>query len=273
MGYDMLCNVSTFIDIIENLAPIHLAESWDNVGLQIGDQGWPVKKIWTALDPLPEVVSAACDDHVDLLITHHPLFFKPVNCIDCSTPLGEIVKKALCCQLAVYSAHTNLDSAAGGVNDVLAASIGLSDLRVLAPAMDGNDSHQGLGRVGVLPEPTALGVLAEKIKSDLDIAAVKVVGDLNASVDTVAVCSGSGSSLLSLAFGSGAQVVVSGDLGYHSARDAQQAGIGLIDIGHFGSERLIVEALATSIRQTSKVMGLNIIVEPATIETDPFHHL
>ena len=269
----MTCNVSTFMDILENLAPIQLAESWDNVGLQIGDRGWPVKKIWTALDPLPEVVTAACDNHVDLLITHHPLFFKPVTCIDCSTPVGKIVQKALCRQLAVYSAHTNLDSATGGVNDVLAASIGLSDLRVLSPAKDGNDSHQGLGRVGLLPEPMALGALAERIKTDLSIAAVKVVGDLDAAVNTVAVCSGSGSSLLPLAFSSGAQVVVSGDLGYHAARDAQQAGMGLIDIGHFGSERLIVEALATSIRQASEAKGLDIIVEPATIETDPFHHL
>lgn len=269
----MTCNVTTFIDILESLAPIHLAESWDNVGLQIGDCGWPVKKIWTALDPLPEVVTAACDNHVDLLITHHPLFFKPVTRIDCSTPIGKIVQQALCCQLAVYSAHTNLDSATGGVNDVLATNIGLSDLRVLAPAMDGSDSHQGLGRVGSLSEPMILGAFAERIKADLNIAAVKVVGDLDAVVNTVAVCSGSGSSLLSFAFTSGAQVVVSGDLGYHSARDAQQAGIGLIDIGHFGSERLIVEALATSIRQASKAKGLDIIVEPATIETDPFHHI
>ncbi len=269
----MTCNVSTFIDIVERLAPPRLAESWDNAGLQIGDRRWPVKKVWTALDPLPEVVAAACDNHVDLLITHHPLFFKPIKSIDCGSPLGDSVRKALCCRLAVYSAHTNLDSAAGGVNDVLAGRIGMSDLRVLAPALDGEDPNQGLGRVGSLNETTTLGAFAEKIKTALSIGAVNVVGDLDAPVNTVAVCSGSGSSLLGVAFGSGAQVVVSGDLGYHAARDAQQAGIALIDIGHFGSEQVIVDALAASIRQASQKLGLDAIVEATTMETDPFQHL
>ena len=269
----MTGDVAEFIRVLERIAPVHLAESWDNVGLQIGNPQWPVKKIWTALDPLVEVVDQACVNHVDLLVTHHPLFFKAIKHIDCQTPLGHIIEKALSCQLAIYSAHTNLDSVAGGVNDVLCSRIGLMDLHVLAQPAEATryDDDTGLGRVGILSAEIRLGTFAEQIKEALTINSVKVVGDLDEAVKNVAVCSGSGSSLLGAAVASGAQVFVSGDLGYHTARDAQQAGIGLIDIGHFGSERLIVDALASSIRDVSKTLGLDVTVEATTVETDPFH--
>lgn len=372
----MTGNVATFIDVLNRIAPVHLAEAWDNVGLQLGSRQWPVKKIWTALDPLPEVVAKAIENDVDLLVTHHPLFFKPINNIDCETPVGRIVQMASSSQLAVYSAHTNLDSAPGGVNDVLAERIGLHPLRVLAGpvkcercklvvfvpsthvqaivdalvdlnsghmaryscrsfrcsgvgtflATDGSspavgkpgifseveeqrvevtvarkeldrvlgglkkvhpyecmaydvyalpavDRQAGLGRVGELAAPVALADFVDNLKTTLNLGAVNVVGDLEEKVKTVAVCSGSGSSLLNAAIGSGAQVYVSGDLGYHTARDAQQKGIGLVDIGHFGSEQLIVGALAASIREASQALGLEVTVDAATIETDPFHHL
>jgi hypothetical protein len=130
----------------------------------------------------------------------------------------------------------------------------------------------GLGRVGGLAQSVSLGEFADMLKTALNIGAVKVVGDLDATIQTVAVCSGSGSSLLAAAIGSGAQVYVSGDLGYHTARDAQQAGIGLVDVGHFGSERLIVEVLAATIRKAIQTLGLDVIVETADMESDPFHH-
>ncbi len=86
----MTATVAQFVRILDHLAPPRLAEPWDNVGLQIGNRSWPVKKVWTALDPLPEVVARACENGVDLLVTHHPLFFKPVKHIDCNSPLGGI---------------------------------------------------------------------------------------------------------------------------------------------------------------------------------------
>ena len=127
----MTGDVAKFIEILDRIAPAQLAETWDNVGLQMGSRHWPVKKIWTALDPLVEVVAQACKNGVDLLVTHHPLFFKPLKHIDCETPLGRIVQQAMSCQLAIFSAHTNLDSVQGGLNDVLGARIGLTDMRVL----------------------------------------------------------------------------------------------------------------------------------------------
>jgi dinuclear metal center YbgI/SA1388 family protein len=372
----MTGTVAHIVRILDRLAPPRLAESWDNVGLQLGGPDWPVKKVWTALDPLPEVVAKACENEVDVLVTHHPLFFKPIKRIDCGKPLGRIVEMALSRRLAILSAHTNLDSVQGGVNDVLAGRMGLSDLRALAGPVDadmvklvvfvpsshvrvildtlyasdagrmGNyrcctfrcdgvgtflpeggavpavgkpgslsevqesrieiivargdlptvvdavkkvhpyetmaydvypltvrDDQTGLGRVGRLLSPMPLDAFSARLKAALNLSTVKVVGRPDLAVETVAVCSGSGSSLMAAAIASGAQAYVSGDLGYHTARDAQQAGIGLIDIGHFGSEHLVVDVLATAIRDAIKASGLTATVEAANTETDPFHYL
>jgi dinuclear metal center YbgI/SA1388 family protein len=372
----MTATVAQIVRILDHLAPPRLAESWDNVGLQIGNRNWPVKKVWTALDPLPDVVARACENDVDLLVTHHPLFFKPIRQIDCNSPLGRIAEMALSRRLAIFSAHTNLDSVPGGVNDVLVDRMGLNMVRVLAGPADadmcklavfvpsnrvkaildtlfaldagrmGNyscctfrcegvgtflpgagaspaigkagvltevqesrieilvansdldavvdavkkvhpyesmaydvypltvrDQQTGLGRVGKLASPLPLDAFAVKLKAALNLPTVKVVGNGELMVETVAVCSGSGSSLLTAAVASGAQAYVSGDLGYHAARDAQQAGIGLIDVGHFGSEHLVVDVLAAFIRDALKASGIRATVEAVDTETDPFHYL
>lgn len=119
----------TFIE--QQIAAPHLAESWDNCGLQIGDRAWPVTKIVTALDPLEQVVDYACSRGANLLITHHPLIFKPLKTIDFSSPVGRIISKAHRHKLAIYSAHTSYDSVQGGLNDVLGREMGLTGLRVL----------------------------------------------------------------------------------------------------------------------------------------------
>lgn len=372
----MTGTVAQFVRILNRLAPPRLAESWDPVGLQLGSPNWPVNKIWTALDPLLDVVADACANDVDLLVTHHPLFFKPLKSIDGESALGRIISMALSRRLAIFSAHTNLDSAAGGVNDVLAGRIGLNHLRVLAspgqadrfklvvfvpsdhvkriidtlfeldagrignyscctfrcegvgtfspetgatPAigehgtinevqesrievllsndkLDGvvdalkaahpyetmaydvyplsaQDQRTGLGRVGELAAPMSLAAFCTTLKKVLNLSTVKVVGNPERTISTVAVCSGSGSSLLAAAVASGAQVYVSGDLGYHVARDAQQADIGLVDVGHFASEHLVVGALASSIREAVAASGLSATVEAAGTESDPFQYI
>ncbi len=129
-------NVADIIDLMEKVAPHCLAESWDNVGLQSGSRDWPVNKIWVALDPLPEVISSACTHDVDLLITHHPLLFNPVHSIDFNSSIGSIIEKSAVGKLAIYSAHTNLDKASGGLNDMLADRLELDEATVLAPTSD-----------------------------------------------------------------------------------------------------------------------------------------
>ncbi len=265
--------VDDIIEVMETIAPPSLAETWDNVGLQVGRGDWPVKTVWVALDPTPGVVGAACDENVDLLITHHPLLFRPLRSIDFSTPVGEIIRMAASRRVGVYSAHTNLDSAAGGVNDALADRIGLTGIRPLESAASPEHPGQGIGRVGALEAPASLLDLAKRIKAELGLNTVRLVGDPDLPVRDAAVCSGSGGGLMKRFFASGAQVYISGDLGYHDARAAKDEGRGLIDIGHFASEHLVVDVLARRLRDVFSRRGVDVAVTACGLETDPFRML
>lgn len=369
----MATTVADVIRIMETLAPSRLAEEWDNVGLQVGQKDWPVRKIWVALDPAVNVVAEACREKADLLITHHPLIFKPLKSVDFNTPEGSIIRKASQHQLAIFSAHTNLDSVSEGVNDVLASKIGLKNLNVLkkvtAPEIcklviyvpleyeekilnalfetkagkigeysccsfrsegkgtfkpessakpfvgqEGeifhadeirletvvlkgdlagvvehvrkhhpyermaydvcplvtSESRHGLGRIGETGEATSLMSFALKIKKDLGIGTVKTAGDPKLPIRKAAVCSGSGSSLMKAFLSSDADVYITGDLRYHDARDAETAGRGLIDVGHFASECIIVEVLADRLGKILSESGEDVRVEACQSEQEPF---
>ncbi|MGD8880977.1 MAG: Nif3-like dinuclear metal center hexameric protein [Desulfobacterales bacterium] len=278
----MGATVEQIIKIMDHLVPPRLAEEWDNVGLQIGDPRWPVRRIWVALDPGPEVVKTACREDVDLLITHHPLIFRPLKSIDFDTPAGSIIQMASQHQLAIFSAHTNLDIVRDGVNDVLAKRLGLKHLKILQPvktveplkqdnfpSIDGEAEH-GIGRIGSLARATRLKSLALMVKKKLQLNFAKITGNPELKVTRVAICSGSGSSLMQAFFSSDAQVYISGDIRYHDARDAESANRGIIDIGHFASEHLMVEALAHHLNRICNKKGFKTKVEACNLEKDPF---
>ena len=228
----MMATVAEIIQVMDQLAPPLLAEDWDNVGLQIGDARQPVKRIWVALDPSPEVVKAACKEKVDLLITHHPLIFRPLKAIDFETPGGSIIQMAANHRLAIFSAHTNLDIVRDGVNDVLARRLGLRKLKALKPVQLEQAAQEdmtplpgetelGIGRIGSLARDCSLKSLVSTVKKKLNLDSVKVAGDVAINVKRVAICSGSGSSLMKAFLASKAQVYISGDIHYHDAREAE----------------------------------------------------
>jgi len=264
----MVCKLGRVINAVEEIIPNEYAEDWDNSGMQLGDPDWQIERIWVALDPLPEVISAACRRDVDLVITHHPLIFKPLSAIDVSTLEGFVIQQALNHRVAIYSAHTNLDRIKDGVNDVLATRIGLCNITSLP--IDVVSEKPGFGRIGNLTQPSSLAMLAGSLKEALGLGHVKVAGNLDMSVKTAAVCSGSGSSMVSAFFHAGADVFISGDLKYHDARHFEFAQKALIDIGHFASEHLIVEMLAERLNRHFHSKELMLAVEPYIFEKDPF---
>jgi dinuclear metal center YbgI/SA1388 family protein len=287
MDTTMTAAVSDIIELMDHIAPPCLAEEWDNVGLQVGDRRWTVRRVGVALDAGLEVVNAACRMNVDLLITHHPLIFKPLMAIDCQTPLGTILQKAIQHRLSIYSAHTNLDKSKGGLNDILARRIGLVDCTVLDEAeshncgtlkadadnkerLDCSNHHEGLGRVGTLPESMALADFALEVKKKLSLGVIKIVGNPGLLVKKIAVCTGSGSSLLKAFFKSGAQVYISGDLRFHDARDVEAADLAMIDVGHFPSEYLMVESLVKRLAKIISQNRFDVEVCACGDERDPF---
>ncbi|MGD9058060.1 MAG: Nif3-like dinuclear metal center hexameric protein [Desulfobacterales bacterium] len=281
----MQATVAQVIEIMDRLVPPWLAEEWDNVGLQIGNPQLPVQRIWIALDPSVEVIEAACKNKVDLLITHHPLIFRPLKSIDFGTPGGSIIQMAAQHHLAIFSAHTNFDIVSDGVNDILAQRLGIKQLEILQSikveasaqkevgiSADGEVLY-GIGRIGVLDKPLSLKALVSMVKKKLKLNFVKVAGDPKIKITRVALCSGSGSSLMPAFLSSEADVYISGDIHYHNARDAESVQRAIIDIGHFASEHLMVEALAQRLEQLITEAGISAKIKACTIEKDPFRFL
>lgn len=264
----MGCKLGKVIDAVEEIVPSEYAEDWDNSGMQLGGRDWQVERIWVALDPLPEVILAACEKDINLVITHHPLIFKPLSAINVGTLEGFVIQKALDHQVAIFSAHTNLDRVKDGVNDVLASKIGLRNTQSLPNEVLSGKS--GFGRLGNLVQPIPLTALVNNLKQALSLGYVRVAGNLDLHVETVAVCSGSGSSMVSAFLDADADVFISGDLKYHDARNIVFAKKALIDIGHFASEHLIVDAFAKRLNRHFHDKGLNLAVAPYMFERDPF---
>lgn len=266
--------VADIISAMEEISPTYLAEDWDNVGLQIGSSAWPVRKVWIALDPLPAIIEEACREDVDLLVTHHPLFFKPIRTLDLGTAQGNIIKTCIRNKLAVYSAHTNFDSVRGGLNDIFADLIGLQNCHVFDRSkilqMDPKSNH-GIGRVGDLSPPVKLKQLAQSLKQRLNLNSIRIVGDPKLLVERVAICTGSGSGLLNKFISSETQVYISGDIRYHDALSVLEAKKGLIDVGHFASEQIMIDVVAERLKKKIRSSKAHPIkIEPCHLERDPF---
>jgi len=272
----MMITVSDIVTCLNEIAPKHLAEKWDNCGLQCGNLSWNVKKIWVSLDPTPDVVKAACDDHADLLLTHHPLIFSPLKQIDTSTATGRIIERSLLNRLSVYTMHTNLDSASDGLNDMFSDLIGLKD-RVPFIPVEGDhlysEQREGLGRMGQLSSPMTLPDLASVLKKKLKSDTVRVSGNCYTKHKTAVICTGSGGSFLDMFMASGADVYITGDIRYHDARKIEEAGLGIIDVGHFASEIIVVKALAERLKQLLSDSGIDVEIKTSDLERDPFTYI
>jgi dinuclear metal center YbgI/SA1388 family protein len=261
--------LADIFQLLDRMAPPHMAEEWDNVGLQVGDPRREVDLIWVALDPSPGVVSAACQNGVGLLVTHHPLIFSPLKRIDIRTPIGSVIEQAFRNRLSIYAMHTNLDAAVGGLNDLLAQKTGMQRVKPLAGGA-GRNPHAGIGRTGLLPACMSLRQLALQLKKGMKLESVRVVGDSERRVRHVAVSTGSGSSLLPCFLSSASEVFITGDLRYHDAREIEAAGRCAIDIGHFHSEHLMAAAVAQRIQKALVRRRARIRVQTYSDEKEPF---
>ena len=234
------------INFLKLRFPEEQKESWDNVGLMTGDISKDINKVLVCLDVTSDTVKEAKDFGADLIISHHPLIFSPVKSIVEDNRLGSILIQLIKNDISVYSMHTNFDKADGGMNDILAEKLGLTGVRKYSEKeLTGLDGKMvdNIGRVGSLEAPMTLDDFADFVKASLDSRAMKVFGDSEESIQTVALCTGSGGSMMTAAYNSGADVYLSADFGHHHAQDAQEMGLNLIDAGHFETENIICDFL------------------------------
>jgi len=221
-------------EIIDKYAPLELAEDFDNVGLLIGNKNDEVSGVLLTLDVDMSVAEEATKLGVNLIISHHPLIFNPLKKITSDTPEGRCILYLIQNNISVYAAHTNFDSALGGLNDLIAALLGLHNTKPLCPKENG----EGLGRVGNLKEQMTLTELASKVKEILNIPIIKFSGSPEDVISSVAICSGGGGSMVEDAIKSGADVYISGDIKYNNVREAMEYGLRIIEVGHYESEIL-----------------------------------
>lgn len=241
---------------LEAWAPPSSALSYDNVGLQVGDPDAAVRVALLGLDMTPELLDEAKELGAALIVTHHPLLFRPVRAVTTEAYVPNLVWRLAAENIALYSIHTNLDAASGGVSFALADQLGIEDAAFLQPAENGDT---GFGAIGSLPAPVRLQAFLGVVAERLGAPALRYAGDPEALVRRVAVCGGSGSNLIDEAAARGADAYVTADIKYHdffNALDAKgRPRLALIDAGHYETEKsaesLLLEALAKQFPQTA----------------------
>ena len=253
--------------VVEQLWPLSGAEAWDAPGLLAGDPSATVESIHLAVDAVIDTVDEAIELGADLLLVHHPLLLRGVTTVAGSTYKGSVLSKLIKADCALIAAHTTADVVARGTSAVFAEKLGLDD----SVAFDGNP--EGLGRVGTLTEPTTLGALAGLIAEVLPPTAggVRVSGDFDAPISTVAVCGGAGDAFLSDPAVLAADVYITSDLRHHPASEARETariagGPALIDVAHWASEWLWLDAAADQLR--AALPGVTVTV--SDLRTDPW---
>lgn len=245
--------VEQLFRFFEDKFPKELSASWDNDGLSCApDPQREVGRVLVALDATEEAVEYAARGGFDVLLTHHPLLFRGVKAL---TPMGAVPRKLLRLALAGVSAmsfHTRLDAVTGGVNDILAAKLGLHDVAPFAP-----DGEVPCGRIGTLAAPMEAEDFAAKVKAVLGAPFVLLSG--SGKVERVALCGGEGGDFLEAARTLGADLFLAGRIGYHRMLDAPEDGMVTIEAGHYATEFPVCEYLAQLVKQADHAITVEIL--------------
>lgn len=243
-----LASVKDIVRILGGFAPYETAEEWDNVGLLVGRRNAPVERVLMALDVTLDVIREAVAKDVQMIVTHHPLMFHARGRMTDEDPEGQLLL-ALCeNRIALCSLHTNLDKAAGGVNDALMRAVGFEDA-------DG----EGLLRTAELPEEMTLNALVSRINEGLSTRA-KVYGRKDGALRRLACCSGAGGDEADAALAAGADVFLTGEIKHHEAIYAVQRGLCVIEAGHYETESPVLESLSEALQKACDAVQYNISV-------------
>lgn len=242
-----MTTVGDILNYMEAIAPTYMKESWDNVGLLCGSKRQPVRKILVALDPFEHVCREAADWGAELIVTHHPIIFQAMKAVTDETSIGRGIQTLCRHGISAINAHTNLDCTPGGVNDVLARTLGLSQVEVIRPkGMDEDGNPWGLLRCGIIAE-TALEDFLSDVQVALGCEGLRYV-DSGKPVRKVAVGGGSCAGGMLEALDAGCDTFVTSDVKYNQFWDAKDLGLNLIDAGHFATENPVVAVLAEKLQ-------------------------
>lgn len=272
-----MTSLDAICGVLAQMAPLKLAEDWDNVGLLVGDRRRRVERLMTCLTITPNVVEEAVGKQATLIVTHHPLPFQPVSRITSDTITGSMLWTLIGHGIAVYSAHTAFDSASEGINQMWGELLELVELQPLIDSETGYAAANhgaapgviGAGRYGRLAEPQSLRQVVSKTAKEVGASAPRLVGDPDRTVNKLALACGSGGSFLSAAARHGCDAMLTGEATFHLCLEAESRGIGLGLLGHYHSERFAMERMADRLAQLLP----DVVVWASQDEHDPISQL
>jgi dinuclear metal center YbgI/SA1388 family protein len=248
---------------LETIAPLRLAAGWDAVGLLVAPRGNRIGRMLTCLTLTPEVAAEAIQLQADLVVTHHPLPFRPVARITRETGPGRVLLELVAAGIGIWSSHTAWDSAAGGINEQLAGLIGLEAATPIEP--DGIDPRVGFGRRAPAAAGVTVALVGKRLAAALAPPAIQIVGDPSRPAGQVGIVCGSGGDLVGQVADAGCETLVTGEIKLHQAVEARAAGLAVIAVGHHVSERFAMVELAR--RLSASLPGIHVL--PAEEDRDP----
>lgn len=237
---------------LEQIFPTSAAESWDNVGFLLGRREKEITTIFIALDATDEVIDEAIESGADMILTHHPLVFSPLQRVNTDDFISSRVVRILQNDICYYAMHTNFDVLA--MAEAAAEELGLEETQILSKTTvvkrsDGEELEAGIGKTGRIHQVMSLREYAEYVKEVFRLEYVNVYGDLEMPVEVVAICPGSGKSVIHDVEEKKVDVFVTGDVDHHMGIDFCAQGIGVIDAGHYGIEKIFVPYMKDYIKQ------------------------
>jgi dinuclear metal center YbgI/SA1388 family protein len=231
---------------LERIAPLRLAAEWDSVGLLVAPRN-NIRRVMTCLTLTPEVADEAVRERIDLVVTHHPLPFRPIGRITTDTGTGRVLLALIGAGCGVWSSHTAWDSGSVGINHQLAATLALESVTPITP--DSVDASVGFGRMGHAPHEMTVAAMARLLADRLGTNHIQIIGDRDRSAGRVGIVCGSGGDLVGDVAAAGCQTLITGELKLHQAIEAIASGLAVIAAGHHASEHFSLASLGRHLAQ------------------------
>lgn len=262
-------SIKEVVEALERFAPLPLQEDYDNAGLQIGLTEVETSGVLVCLDVTEDIILEAEQCGCNLIVAHHPLLFRGVKCLANRNLVERCVREAIVRNIAIYAAHTNLDNAQGGVNFEMAKRIGLSETGFLQQGASSADGTElGSGLIGTLPREEDPLIFLQRVKETFGVTCLNYSKGPKRPVRRVALCGGAGDFLLEKAIAVGADVFLTGEMGYHRYFGHEnELWIGVL--GHYQSERFTIDLLLRLLKETCP----NLRLCKSLTDTNPIHHL
>ena len=260
--------LNSILNVLQQLAPLEFAESWDNVGLLAGNRNREISRAMTCLTLTATTLEEAIREKVELVICHHPIPFKPLSKITDDTTTGQLLLQAIEAGIAIYSPHTAWDNAKTGINQQLATILGLELIKPLQPFSPSvsSDESLGLGRHGRLSTPLPIDTVMQQIKVAIPTIRSRHTHGTDHCISKIGIVCGSGGSMLALVARRGCDAMLTGEATYHQCLEAESLGIALLMIGHHASESFAMKDLASQLQ----TLLPNLQVTTSQLETSLF---